>query len=176
MTQPAPPLRRPPFLAAAGALTLALATILGAWGFQLIGGYVPCKLCLEERIPYYFGIPLALLALAASGTGRGRLARLILLALAALFLYGAWLGLYHAGAEWAWWPGPTDCGGGIAPSGSVEDLAKQMQGIRVVSCTQASWRLFGLSFAGWNAFISALLALGALWGALRHRPKAPGPA
>ena len=30
-----------------------LAAIATAWGFQLIGGYVPCKLCLEQRIPYY---------------------------------------------------------------------------------------------------------------------------
>jgi disulfide bond formation protein DsbB len=45
---------------------VALATILAAWAFQLVGGYVPCKLCLEERIPYYVGVPVALVALAAA--------------------------------------------------------------------------------------------------------------
>ena len=30
-------------------------------------GYVPCELCLKERIPYYAGIALAALALALAG-------------------------------------------------------------------------------------------------------------
>ena len=32
---------------------LGLATILGAWISQLGFGYVPCALCLQQRIPYY---------------------------------------------------------------------------------------------------------------------------
>ena len=37
------------------------ATVGGALGFQHIGGYIPCKLCYEQRIPYYVGAPLMLL-------------------------------------------------------------------------------------------------------------------
>ncbi|MEP3665226.1 MAG: disulfide bond formation protein B, partial [Roseibium sp.] len=47
---------------ATGLLLLGgLAAIATAWGFQLVGGFVPCKLCLEQRIPYYAGLPLAAL-------------------------------------------------------------------------------------------------------------------
>src|ERR1700726_1951775 len=37
------------------------ATILGAWFFQYVLGYIPCPLCLDQRYAYYFGIPLAVL-------------------------------------------------------------------------------------------------------------------
>jgi disulfide bond formation protein DsbB len=153
---------------------VGLATILGAWGFQIIGHYVPCKLCLEERWPYYIGLPIALIALILSlpaGAGASPwLRRGLLIIVALVFAYGAWLGTYHAGAEWTWWPGPTDCGGGTQ-GGSGQELLNQIQNIRVVSCTDASFRFppvnWGLSFAGWNAVISAVLALVAAWGAAR---------
>jgi disulfide bond formation protein DsbB len=158
---------------AALAVTLiAAATIAAAWGFELFGGYIPCALCLQERIPYYLGIPVALVALIASlGKGPAWLSRLLLVATALIFAYGAYLGIYHAGAEWGFWPGPTDCAAGSAPATtSAADILSQLDSVRVVSCTEATWRLptdWGLSFAGWNAAISVLLVLVALWGATR---------
>ena len=151
---------------------VGLATILAAWSFQIIGGFIPCKLCLEERVPYYVGVPLALVALVAT------LARLpswvvrLLLALVAIaFLYDLYLGSYHAGVEWGWWPGPSDCSpGASSTTTSSADLLKQLQNIRVVSCTTASWRFpdgWGLSFAGWNAVVALVLAAIAGWGATR---------
>jgi len=160
---------------------IGLATILAAWGFQLIGGFVPCKLCLEERIPYYVGIPLAVLALASAVAAAtpAWLTRVLLALAAIVFLYGAGLGTYHAGAEWGWWAGPSDCGAGAAATTSTTgDLINQLQNIRIVSCTTASWRFpdgWGLSFAGWNAVIALVLAAVAATGALQGRraPTAP---
>lgn len=140
-------------------LAAGLATIGTAWGFQLIGGYVPCALCLEQRTPYYIGLPLALVALVLSLSGRTRMAVLALAGVAAAFAYGSGLGVYQAGAEWQFWAGPTDCGGGSAGPASAADMLSALQNTRVVSCTEASWRLMGLSFAGWNAVASAGLAL-----------------
>lgn len=144
-------------------LLLGSATIAAAWGFQLIGGYVPCKLCLEQRIPYYVGLPLAVIALALALAKKAPpLGALLVLAVAAAFAYGSGLGIYQAGAEWGFWPGPSDCGGGTAAPTSAENLLSSLSTTRVVSCTEASWRLFGLSFAGWNAVASAGLAVLAL--------------
>ena len=39
-----------------------------------------------------------------------------------MLLYGAGLGVYHAGAEWGFWPGPTDCGGGSGAAQSVSSI------------------------------------------------------
>ena len=58
----APSTTSPRSPAALAALAVALggaATILGAWFFQHVLGLRPCPLCLEQRYPYYFAIPLA---------------------------------------------------------------------------------------------------------------------
>ena len=80
------------------------------------------------------------------------------------FLINAGLGVYHAGAEWKWWPGPETCAGGF-------DLLWGEDGIvdtPVIRCDEAPWNFLGLSFAGWNAVVSAGLALIAAWGATRR--------
>jgi len=50
-------------IAAGLAFVLGLVTILGALGSQYIGGLQPCELCLEQRLPYYWGLPLLALVL-----------------------------------------------------------------------------------------------------------------
>ncbi len=150
-------------LLAALAFVLGLATILGAWGFQIVGGYVPCELCLKERVPYYVGLPLILIALIAMVAKAPAWVGRTLLAVAALaFLCGIGLGVYHAGAEWTWWPGPTDCGGGSGATATTADLLNALKNIHVVSCTDAAFRFpagWGLSFAGWNAVVSAIVGV-----------------
>lgn len=140
----------------------AAATIGGALYFEHGLGLSPCKLCLLQRDPYYVGMALAALALVLPG----RPARLALAALALVFLVSAGLGAYHAGVEWGFWAGPSDCGGGTgAGPASVNDFMKSLQTTRVVSCTEAAWRFMGLSLAGWNVPISLALAAAAAWGA-----------
>jgi disulfide bond formation protein DsbB len=157
---------------AAGLVAAALAaTLLGAWVFEW-AGYAPCPLCLQQRWPYHLGIPLAaavalLAALRAprAAVGWG------LVALGALLAGSALFGAYHAGVEWGWWPGPTDCAGTGTTGGiSAGTLLQQMQRARVVLCDEVAIRILGLSLAGWNAVISAaLLALTA--GALLRLPR-----
>lgn len=142
----------------------ALAT---AWAFQIWGGYVPCALCLQQRVPYYVALPLVLLAaLAALRAPSNLLSRLLLAAVALAFAYGAYLAAYHAGAEWGWWPGPSDCGGGAAASVDAGTFLSELRSARVVACDEAPWRFAGLSFAGWNFVISGALALVAMGGAI----------
>ena len=101
-----------------------------------------------------------------------RLARALLGLAGLVFLVGAGLGVYHAGAEWSFWPGPSDCGGGtgVAP-GDVGDFLKNLATTRVTDCTQAAWRFLGLSLAGWNALIAGALALLVGVAALEPQPR-----
>jgi len=39
----------------------------------------------------------------------------------------------------------------------------------VIRCDEASFRFLGLSFAGWDALVSAFLTAVALWGATQRR-------
>ena len=60
------PTGRTQILGAAFLLVAMAATVGTALGFQHIGGYIPCKLCYEQRIPYYAGVPLMTLALVSA--------------------------------------------------------------------------------------------------------------
>lgn len=153
----------------AALLVLGMAVTVGtALGFQHIGGYIPCKLCLEQRLPYYLGIPVMLLALASSALKAPAIVtRGLLLVGALLMSWGLALGVYHAGVEWAWWPGPTDCGVVAAPpSSGTGGLLDSLNAVIPPSCDQAAGRFLGLSFAGWNVVASLVLAAIAYRGAL----------
>ncbi|MFN0264843.1 disulfide bond formation protein B [Tepidamorphus sp. 3E244] len=163
---------RPWRLSAVLGIGVALAVIIGAWGFQLIGGLPPCPLCLTQRIPYYTGIPVALLALAISYTSMPAariLAKVGIGAFALAMLISAGLGGYHAGVEWGWWAGPTGCSGGTAGAGTVGDLLNQLEDAQVVRCDEAPIRILGLSLAGWNVLASLAAAVLAL-RAFRRMP------
>lgn len=151
---------------------VAIATIAGAYLFQFGLGYQPCRLCLEQRIPYYLAMPVALVTALLAGAHRLAAAGLALLA--AIFLVSAGLGAYHAGVEWALWPGPADCGAvGAADPASMSDFLSRLKEVRVVSCTDAAWRFLGLSLAGWNVVISLALAGLAALGARRALARTP---
>ena len=42
-------------------IAAAIATLAGAWFFELVLDIRPCPLCLEQRYAYYLAIPLAAL-------------------------------------------------------------------------------------------------------------------
>lgn len=156
---------RPVMAASAIVFVIAAATILAALAFEHLGGYAPCPLCLKERYAYYFGVPASAVAFVLARSYAPGWARILLLLIALAFLANAVVGVYHAGVEWKFWEGPGACSGGF-------DLTWGEGGIvdtPVIRCDEASWRFLWLSFAGWNAVVSAFLAAVAAWGAAQKR-------
>lgn len=137
------------------------ATIVAALLFEHLGGYVPCPLCLQQRYAYYVGIPLAFSGLVSLSAQQQRLSAAIFLVIALAFLINAGLGVYQSGAEWGWWPGPSTCSGGSIAT-TASDLLSNLETTRIVRCDEAPWRFAELSFAGWNAVLSLILAILAL--------------
>ncbi|MEM9332022.1 MAG: disulfide bond formation protein B [Pseudomonadota bacterium] len=136
------------------------AVILSALAFEHLGGYQPCKLCLQQREPWYLGIPIMALAMVSffmkwpAFVSRG-----LMLVTGLILIYSMVLGAHHSGVEWGWWEGPGDCGvvdGGI--SSDAGSFLQQLEQTVPPSCDEAALRVFGLSFAGWNALMSAVLA------------------
>ena len=119
------PLQSPAYRTGALVLFAAVAVILVALGFQYIGGYAPCPLCLQQRYAYYAGIPLLFLALVLVAADRRALAAVLFLAVAAGFLANAGLGVYHAGVEWKFWAGPDTCGAAQGLSKSCRRPARE---------------------------------------------------
>lgn len=153
-------------------LTLGMAaTVGGALGFEHIGGYIPCALCLVERLPYYYGIPVAALAaVSAAFGGPAWVTRGLLLITGLMMLIGAGMGVYHAGAEWGFWEGPSTCATSAqGVSSNVGDLLGDLDAKRPPSCSEAALRVLGLSFAGWNVIASLLLAAIAFAGVRARR-------
>ncbi|MEA3533814.1 disulfide bond formation protein B [Rhizobium sp. CC-YZS058] len=164
--------RRSPALLYATLVTLGMAVTVGiALGFEHLGGYIPCALCLMQREPYYFGIPVGLLAMLSAAFGMPRwLTRLLLLVIVVMMLVGGGIGVYHAGAEWGFWEGPASCSTtaqGI--SSNVGDLLGDLDSKHGPSCTSAALRVLGLSFAGWNVLASLGLAAIAAIGIAKAR-------
>ena len=92
---------------------------------------------------------------------------LVIVALAALGNAG--LGVYHAGVEWKFWQGPTDCTGEIGNLGSAGNLLERLDAVKVIRCDEVQWRFLGLSLAGYNVLISLLMAAIAAWGLAKIR-------
>ncbi|MDX0423645.1 disulfide bond formation protein B [Sinorhizobium medicae] len=151
-------------------VTIGMAATVGiALGFEHFGGYIPCALCLLQRDPYYYGIPLGVAAVLTSALKLPSwTTRTLLLIIGILMLIGAGLGVYHAGAEWHFWEGPSTCATTAqGVSSDVGDLLGDLDAKHAPSCTDAALRVFGLSFAGWNVVASLVLAAIALSGARR---------
>lgn len=156
----------------AGAALASAAMLAAAHAFQL-AGYQPCALCLTQREVYWTALVVAGVAVVASQVIKAPIMPALgNLALALVFLTGMSVAIYHAGAEWKFWPGPTTCATGamnLDPKAMLEALDKPMH---PPSCDKAAWTLFGISMAGYNAVISLGLAALSIAAAAVARPKA----
>lgn len=157
--------------AIASVLTLGMAVVVGsALGFEHIGGYIPCALCLLQRNPYYIGVSVGALAVLSSifklppAVTRGLFA-----VVAVLMIVSIGLGTYHAGVEWKFWEGPTSCTIGATGGDAPVNVLEALNATKAPSCTEATLRVLGLSFAGWNVLTSTALAAIALWATFRKR-------
>jgi len=161
------PARSRAFRMALAICVIAFATIAGAWFFQLVLGIRPCPMCLEQRYAYYIGIPLAaVLAMVAAGEGPRSLLVAGFAVLFCVTVFNSAFGAYHAGVEWGFWPGPTECTGSAVDFGNPGNLLENLKTAKVVRCDEVQWSFLGLSLAGYNALISALMAALAGWGLL----------
>jgi len=145
------------FLMSAGAL-------LGAYGFQYIGGLDPCILCLYQRIPHAVVLVLTVAAIFMVGRPPATLWLTVLAGLT--LLVGAGIAGFHVGVEQKWWEGTAECGSSGTPD-SLEALRAQILSQPVARCDEVPWSLFGISMAGYNMLISAAAGVFALWNARR---------
>lgn len=136
--------------------TVSLVLILGALGFEYIGGYPPCEMCMWQRYPHFAAIVVGLGGglLLQYGVLPANLAKPIAILTALLVAITGVIGIYHAGVEWKMWAGPAACTGTAFQITGKLDL-----NAHVVSCDHAAWRLFGISMAGYNALISLGFAI-----------------
>ncbi|MEL7130348.1 MAG: disulfide bond formation protein B [Pseudomonadota bacterium] len=143
------------------AILASLAMLTGAHMFEVFGKMAPCALCLRQRDVYWAATGMAVAGLILwqrQPSGRYLVALNVMLGL--VFLTGAIVAAYHMGVEWKWWAGPAGCSGsGNVDLEGIDLLAALDRKLATVSCSEAPWRMLGISMAGYNAAISAGLAI-----------------
>ncbi len=155
------------------ALAASLALLGAAHAFERFAGLAPCNLCLKQREVYWGAVVIALTAtlwhvISRGSRGTPRIAAFLL---AVVFATGTITAVFHMGGEMKWWELPATCAGG--GDVNLESLAALALGAGPIDapvfCDTVTWRFLGLSMAGWNALISAALAIFSLLAA--KRPK-----
>ncbi|WP_242186173.1 disulfide bond formation protein B [Sphingomonas sp. CARO-RG-8B-R24-01] len=138
------------------ALLVPVALLGGALVSQYVGKLYPCELCWFQRYPHAAAIVLAALAFVAPG----RTAQRLLVALAGVaILVSGLIGVFHAGVEYHWWQGFTECTSTMTGPVTLESIMKAP----IVRCDVAQWRLGGISLAGFNAVFSIAGAIAIFW-------------
>jgi disulfide bond formation protein DsbB len=124
----------------------ALALIVGALGFQYIGGIAPCEMCHWQRWPHIAAAIVGILGIFFLRDKARVLAWFVVL----LVLASGLIGLYQTGMQLGILPGPSSCSGHRFVLGS--NIVPEVQ------CDTVTWSLFGLSLAAYNAIFSFLIA------------------
>jgi disulfide bond formation protein DsbB len=146
------------------ALLAPLVLLGGAYVAQYGFGLAPCEMCWWQRYPHFAALAFAGLAfLRAPGQA------LVALAALAIAVSGA-IGLFHAGVEYGWWQGLTDCATDTL-GGQGGNALEAIMNAPLVRCDVAPWSLLGISLAGWNFLLSGAAAL-AILGLLPRNRKA----
>lgn len=157
-------LRTNPLAGPSWPMLAVLASLLmlgGAHAFEIFGKMAPCPLCLRQRDVYWAAMAMAVVGLILwqrKPAHRYLVALNVMLGL--VFITGAVVAAYHAGVEWKFWAGPAGCSGGaMTDLGGIDLLDSLSKPIATVSCSDAPWRMFGVSMAGYNAAASVAFAI-----------------
>lgn len=128
-----------------------LGLVVGAYGFQYIGGLAPCDLCWTQRYGHFVGILAGVAALFA-------LPRVFSMIAGGGALFSGIVAIYHTGVERHWWAGPDSCTSNPVTGLSTDDLLNQIMSAPLVRCDEIPWQMFGLSMANYNIVASFGLA------------------
>lgn len=143
------------------AIAIPAALLGGAYLSQYGFGLYPCEMCWWQRYPHFAALAFGLLSLVIEP-------RRLWIALAACaVIVSGLVGGFHAGVEYGWWEGLTQCTSALDTSG---DPMEAIMNAPMVRCDAAQWDLFGISLAGWNFLISISGGVAVLALLLRRDP------
>jgi disulfide bond formation protein DsbB len=118
-------------------------------------GYEACNLCLTGRIPYFFVVAFSLIFFFFKN-----LKKIILIFISVSFISGVLIAFYHVGIEQGFFDESLVCQiKGLKQDVSTSELLKKLESTKVKSCKDISLKIFGLSLATINLFISLLLSI-----------------
>ena len=135
-------------------LLLSFIALISAFFIEHILGHQPCNLCLIERIPYGLSI-IIITAFFLSKKNQKFLVLLLILT----FIFSFTISFYHYGIEQGFFQESSVCGvKNLSESLTKKDLLKQLSE-KTISCSDVTFRIFGLSLTSINIVISLLFII-----------------
>ncbi len=134
-------------------LILSFIALSFAYFIQYILGHEPCNLCIIERIPYIGSIILISFFLIVK-----KWEKIIISIVLLFFIFGAITSIYHVGIEQGVFSESLLCKLGI--SENIQDTDELLKNLKKtpISCRDVTFRIFGLSLATFNAFLSIVIS------------------
>ena len=135
-------------------LLFSIFSIVTAYFIQYVLGHQPCNLCLIERIPYILSTIIIIVFLFYK-----KFEKIVLIILSLIFFTATLLSFYHFGIEQGFIKESLVCD--LDTSNNVlttEALLNQLKEIPV-SCKDVTFKIFNLSLATFNIFITLILGV-----------------
>ena len=124
-----------------------------AYFVEFVLGHEPCNLCKIERIPYIGSIILISFLIFTN-----KWEKIILSIILLLFIFGSVTSIYHVGIEQGIISESLLCELGLNTNiQNSDDLLKSLEKTPI-SCKDVTFRIFGLSLATFNAFLSIVIS------------------
>ena len=135
-------------------LLFSIFALLAAFFIQYVLKQQPCNLCLIARIPYIFSIIIISIFLFTN-----KFEKLFLLILSLIFFSATLIAFYHFSIEQGFINESFVCDlNNKSNNLSKEALLNQLKEMPV-SCKDVTFKIFGLSLATFNIFISLTLSV-----------------
>ena len=136
-------------------LLFSIFALFAAYFIQYVLKHQPCNLCLIERIPYFFSIIVILICLFTK-----KFEKLSLIILSLIFFSATLIAFYHFGIEQGFIKESLVCDLNSESNNLSKEFLLNQLNKMPVSCKDVNFKIFGLSLATFNIFIS--LVLGAI--------------
>ncbi len=135
-------------------LLFSIFALVAAYFIQYVLKHQPCNLCLIERIPYTFSIIVISTCLFTK-----KFEKISLIILSLIFFSATLIAFYHFGIEQGFIEESLVCNLNSENNNlSKEALLNQLKEMSV-SCKDVTFKIFGLSLATFNIFISLILGV-----------------
>ena len=135
-------------------LLFSIFALFAAYFIQYVLKHQPCNLCLIERIPYVFSIIVISICLFTK-----KFEKISLKILSLIFFSATLIALYHLGIEQEFIKESLVCNlDNKSINLSKEALLNQLKEMPV-SCRNVTFKIFGLSLATFNIFISLIFGI-----------------
>ena len=135
-------------------LFLSIFALVSAYFIQYVLGHQPCNLCLFEWVPYLSSIIIILSCFYFK-----KFEKISLILLSLIFFFATILSFYHFGIEQGFIKESLVCNLSVGDNFiNTEELLKSLKE-KPISCKNVTFRLFGLSLATINVFISLIVSV-----------------